>query len=149
MGNRLEHPLDRLARLGVDIVIKYDCENGVWYRDKGRPHAYWLENPVTKLETCQLCGKTSTPKKVSHRIVIYRWNCHDKKDWSCESKSVLCMGCWNKVRPLVEREDEADDMKRFINQVKKEISNERKNQNDRANARLSGNDDARCEERRP
>lgn len=148
MNEKLEHPLDRKKRLGIDFVVKYDFEDGIGYRLKGLGHVYWMNNPVTKLNTCDLCGKTSTPKKVNYRNDVYRWNGQGKDDYS-PSKSLLCMSCWNKVKPLVKREEEADEMKRFINHMKKEISNERKNQNDRANARLSGDDDGRGEERRP
>lgn len=133
LSKLLEHPLDRFSRLGINVVIKYEYEDGVWFRQKGRGHSrwYWLENPVTKLKTCELCRKTSTPKKVTHRDGIYGWNFHNKEDLSFESKDVLCVGCWNKVRSLIERKHKADEVGKIINELERTISHEHKNQNHR------------------
>jgi hypothetical protein len=128
LNKKLEHPLDRLKRLGVEIVIKRDLQDGIIYRytGVGNSHPRLFKNPVTKLNTCQLCGRMSTLKKVYLRNDVYRWNC-ENGDYKCEGKDTLCTGCWNKVRPLVMREREAKELSSFINRIKKEIRNERKN----------------------
>jgi hypothetical protein len=94
----------------------------------GKPGNKWFQIPVpyTPLNECDICGKKSTPKKVHLRTGIYGWNRKSTDDFATQSKGVLCMGCWNKVRVLCKREQEAHDVRAFINQLQKDIANERK-----------------------
>ncbi len=130
MNAIMEHALDRLERLGLSGKI-IDHEDGYFYKRKGKGNRYyWYSNPITILNKCQYCGFISTPKKVHCRNDIYGWDRKSKYDYS-PSKNILCTSCWNKIKPLVKREKESDSIRLFINQIKKEIGNERKNQNNR------------------
>lgn len=161
MSAKLEHPVDRQLRRSAlyGYRVKFDFSDhnsygheGFWSRLDARGHRWeYTKNPVTELITCELCGKLSTPKKVHSRSRCWGWNL-DRENYGnpdIKEKSVLCCGCWNKVKPIVKRQEEADEMKRILNQFKKEISHERKNRNNRTNAGFSGHDDGRCAERRP
>lgn len=79
------------------------------------------EHPRTTLITCDVCGKTSTPKKVQERTDCWGWNiANPNKDHVTPSKHTLCMGCWNKVRPLVRKAELYRETKSLINKLNKE-----------------------------
>jgi hypothetical protein len=73
----------------------------------------------TRLNNCERCYRLGSNRFVQYRSHLAKW---------------LCMGCWNKLRGLKSAEYESLACKTLINQLKKAISNERKNQNDRGNA---------------
>jgi hypothetical protein len=69
----------------------------------------------TPLNTCELCGKTSTPKKVH-----YRSNCWG---WIEGKEGMLCMSCWNKVSRILHIEENVKQMKKLLNKLKNENKN--------------------------
>ena len=75
----------------------------------------------TPLNECDVCGYISTPKKVQHRNELWGWNLTDKKDYTTKSKEMLCMSCWNKIRPLVMLERESNEVRTLINKLKREF----------------------------
>jgi hypothetical protein len=142
----LETDVDRWVRIGLKMKFKWESEEGFWAKQEGKHRDRWWywEYPHTKLVECELCGFRSTPKKVSHRGDTFGWNFESRKDYTTKTKSTLCMGCWNKVRPIVKRQEEAEECRSIINKINRSISDERKNQNNRATSQLSSGHDARC-----
>ena len=124
--------LDRLDQLGRSYNLLSDNEEGFWinFCKKGNyswKRAEYFEYPKTTLNTCDLCGKTSTPKRVHYRSDIWGWDVPCSKsgriNWKIHepgSKSCLCTGCWNKVKPLANKQDEIIETQRFINKLNKE-----------------------------
>jgi hypothetical protein len=51
-------------------------------------------------QQCRLCGIWGVPKKVQYRPCCYLW---EKR-----REPIYCMGCWNKVRAIVRREEDAE-----------------------------------------
>ena len=101
--------------------------NGFWAnsnKSKGAKYsfksAHFYKYPSTTLRECQLCGKLSTPKKITCRNDVFRWNVTDKNDYETEGKNTLCMGCWNKIRVLVKRQEVCDQSRRLIAKLKEE-----------------------------
>ena len=78
--------------------------------------------PSTTLVECQLCGKLSTPKKITCRNDVYRWNANDKNDRETKGKDILCTGCWNKVRALVKRQAMCNESRKLIAKLKMETN---------------------------
>ena len=120
-------------------IIWETDEYGMWvlfekyahYRPETHKRFFWhltrVNNPFTKLNTCGVCGKVSTPKKVQERPDVRGWNIETKKYWlipgatdEVDKMSMLCMGCYNKVRPLVEREYVADELKQLTSKLNRE-----------------------------
>ena len=111
------------------VEFDYFPIDGFWGRKKGRGHKWnFYSNPVTRLMDCMICGKRSTPKKVSCRSDCYGWNRTGPLDMS-ESKDVLCVGCWRRVASILKKERDFDDNRRMINKLEREISYGRKHQN--------------------
>lgn len=109
-------------------VVKH-FQNGFWANfNKSKEAKYSLKSsefykyPSTTLKNCDLCGRLSTPKKIVYRSYIYGWNQKDKNDYLTKSKDYLCMGCWNKVRALVKKQNICDENRRLISKIKLEIA---------------------------
>lgn len=119
-----EHYEDRWRRLGITPKIREYTDGGCWYGERRNALRY-SANPVTELRKCDLCGKVSTPKKVQHRPLVWRWDKH-KNDYS-DSKSTLCMGCWNKTRRLVERQEKLDELIKLQRKILREVAKHGKN----------------------
>lgn len=111
-------------------------EDGYWYNsckegNKSWKRAFFIENEKTILKTCDLCGKTSTPRKVTCRNDVFFWN-FDKKDFSTWAdttlKNVLCVPCWNKIRAIFKREGDALEIKKLVNQLTREVKKWQKSQ---------------------
>lgn len=120
-----EHYMDRWQRLNCKFNVVYETEKGYWFNhckigNLSNKRIYFWENPVTELNTCELCGLTSTPKKVHYRSCVYGWNWKNNKDYQAESLETLCMGCWNKVRVQVKRSRELDEIRRLTKKLYKE-----------------------------
>ena len=75
----------------------------------------------TPLFTCELCGKVSTPFKVHEREDVIGWDWGKKGAREQPSKVLLCTGCWNKVKPINKRREEACLNSKLINRTKREI----------------------------
>ncbi len=134
MSRRVEeHYIDRWNRLGVNFNQLVETENGYWFNfcKKGNhsfKRAEFWGNPVTMLNECALCGKKSTPKKVHCRNGVYGWNREHRKDFSFINKNTLCMGCWNKVRVVVKRKEQADEIRRLTGKLYREALKWQKSQ---------------------
>lgn len=117
----MEHYLDRWERLGYKYFKHGENENGYYYAPtKNKRHAHFFKNPVTILNTCDVCGLKSTPKRVNVKSDVYGWNFKDSKTLSVKSKDCLCIRCWNKIRTLTLKEYESVEIKRLTNKLLKE-----------------------------
>lgn len=92
--------------------------NGVWVNHNkpgnySTKRALFYTYPRTDLVDCQLCGKRSTPKKVHYRSDVAGWNGGLDKD-------VLCTGCWNKLKPLVNKEREYFELRALTSKLYRE-----------------------------
>ena len=123
---RYRNYLEWLDFMKVHYNILREHEDGYWINYNKVLVASWgtaefHENPKTPLNVCEVCGKTSTPKKVSQRHDVYLWD----KDISftksgrmdykkCargiwdNSKTMLCMSCWNKAKAIEKRRDDGN-----------------------------------------
>ena len=91
---------------------------------------YSIFIPYTEINVCEVCGKIGTPRRVTIRNDVWGWNRESKEDYVTEPKmGMLCVGCWNRVRTLVYREDKIDEIRSFIKKLERTIANERKQQN--------------------
>lgn len=109
---------DYLDRIGIKYKIQGEDEYGYWI-GRSLYHSHYFKNPTTSLNTCQVCGKVSTPKKVHCRNDVFRWNAESSSDFTTKNKDILCMGCWNKIRPLVSRQMSVNENRRMINKLNK------------------------------
>jgi hypothetical protein len=80
----------------------------------------------TPLHTCDLCGKTSTPKKVHERNDVWGWN-HTSKYDATKSKSLLCTGCWNKIRKFHIPKREIEETQKLIRKILRLTAKNRSN----------------------
>ena len=104
-----------------------------------------VDGDYTKLNTCELCKRTSTPKNVNVKYDCMYWDLPSKHEWKKENKTLkgyflhfysnakedtgmLCVGCWNKVRVIVKRQEEAEELTKLSNKLKREELKWRKSQ---------------------
>lgn len=120
------------ARAWIEVRSFTETHTEYRYRVDGEraDRFYWHKNKCTDLNECSLCGMWSTPKKVHERNDVFGWN-FDRHDYKTPSKSMLCMGCWNRVRPKVVLSRESEECHLLINKLKRVLENERKNQKHR------------------
>jgi len=82
--------------------------------------------PRTRLRTCEACGMLSTPKRIQTRRYVWGWNWINQEDrQTAPVKNILCMACWNKARFILRQENDIKNCKALLNQLKREIRNER------------------------
>lgn len=74
--------------------------------------------PVSQFNTCSCCNRYGTPKKVTYRPDVYRWDTLTVKE-ETKSDCILCMSCWNKVRAINNKRLKYLDTKRLINKLYK------------------------------
>ena len=87
-----------------------------------------VSRAYTPLNTCDLCGKIGTPKKVCVRSKIFAWNGEMRYGFRYgDANNMLCIGCWNKVKAIVKKQDEADECRTILRQIQRRITDERKN----------------------
>ena len=121
-----EHDLDRLKRIGIHYNILRDDETGAWINtnkpgNKSWKRARFIKNPVTMLRECGVCGKISTPKKISYRSLCADWYMTNPYEEPMQQeKDILCTGCWNKVRRIVARQREANELRLLNNRLIRE-----------------------------
>lgn len=84
--------------------------------------AFWC----TKLRTCQVCGLVSTPKRVQYRSTLHGWDL-ERGDYVSETKSTLCMGCYNKVRHIYRVANECEKLLKSIRRMKRDLHESAKN----------------------
>lgn len=102
------------VRLGVGVVDKWE-----WIPKRlksGKLSAEWVSVWYTELQTCQLCGFMSTPKKVWQRDDVRYWDTETDRE---HSKVMLCTGCWNKVKPIAKAQREAREINYLMNKLYK------------------------------
>ena len=87
-----------------------------------------------QIRHCDLCGKEGTAATIYTRNDVRGWNFDGRHDYTTKPKDCLCMACWNKVRAIVRKEEQADECRRLLNKLTRSISDERKNQDDRRTA---------------
>lgn len=86
------------------------------------PTCRLIENPVSPVYACDLCGRLGTKRMVRERLDSWQWNAEDdKRWWETPDRDCLCTGCWNKVRVVVRRKKEAALLKRLVNKLKRSI----------------------------
>lgn len=85
-------------------------------------------HPVSWIAACELCGrfKAIGPTGVDYRHDVYGWNFTSSRDCETPPCYRLCVGCWNKIRPLAKRKDEADKVRRLIARLKRESNGHEK-----------------------
>lgn len=120
-------------------VVEY-CEDGFYYKTKrnGRLSAFvskW-DYLHCKLEDkqCDLCKRNGYNGSILKRSDCYLWNkpiyssrnssklrdAESKNDWLyTEDKSLLCVSCWNKVKPIVKMISLADEIERLTNKLER------------------------------
>ena len=132
----LSEHIARIEKLSIqyNILNEYEWGYEINHCKKGnlsKKRAIYLINPITMLNTCQVCGKLGTPRKICTRNDVYGW---DVKVWSYpfETKTMLCVGCWNKAariqheikkqyEDIREAEAEIRDINRLTRHLKQEI----------------------------
>lgn len=123
---RFEFPDDRWARLGV--AVKYlAVEDGFWTLRKNGDLKSFYKNKFTELVQCQLCSKSYSPIKVAERTSCTGWEAEGYKDYY-SSRTVLCTGCWNKVKPIAKAKKLADEQRILNNELKRSIGKWEKSQ---------------------
>jgi hypothetical protein len=88
--------------------------------------------PTTSLNTCELCGRKGTRRRVTIRNDTHGWNRETRGDWGTPSKDMLCVGCWNRVRVIVRKKLAADEIRRLGNQLYNEALKWRKEKSPQA-----------------
>lgn len=147
------HPVQRLIDAGHLLRdYSYDNEKAIatfstvflWDTNTQRRQRLEMQMPVTWLACCDICGAHKTKgRPVIGRLDCFGWNRPNfgwdfsrfhKKEYSpsCmegRSKHLLCVPCWNKVKPLVKKAALYHENRSLINKLKKVITNAKKNQN--------------------
>lgn len=103
------------------LFYQVRLKNGAWSK---RTYPEIIE--FTPLNKCDICGKVSTPKKVNCRTDCYHWYTNTRYDNGYNYMNILCMPCWNKVRSIMKKEEEAKEINSLYKKLKREITNERK-----------------------
>ena len=80
----------------------------------------------TPLNTCELCGKTSTPKNVHYRSDVHGWAREHKNDFETPALATLCTGCWNKARAVAKKIRAAEECNKLFNNLTRSIRDERR-----------------------
>jgi hypothetical protein len=119
----------------LDVMPHGTWVNSLKKGNLSNRRSMFLRNPVTLLNTCGTCGKTSTPRKISRRSGIAIWYTQGGNNGRSISYAeydpvleTLCMGCWNKVRAIVKKEYEAYEIKRLSNKLYREVRQWQKSQ---------------------
>lgn len=100
---------------------------------------FWTDDGMCgdclRFRRCCLCGKEGTATTIYTRTGIGGWDLESRIEiYTKKTKDCICMACWNKVRAIVRKQDEADECRRFLKKLARSISDERKNQDDRRTA---------------
>lgn len=123
-GSNKEIFFDYLDRNNRTYNILKECVHGSWINmckkgNMSNANAVFVKNPVTLLASCQLCGILSF--RVQNRKDVLGWD-FDKPNQK-DSKCVLCVSCWNKVKPIVKASRQADSIRKLLTKLKREIAN--------------------------
>ena len=116
--------IERLAQYGRTFTVVRETEDGFYVNYNGsKKHTSrtcFIQFPSTALVECELCHKIGVPKKIHDRNDVYGWTRDGRNDNTFEPKTCLCMSCWNKVKALVKRQDETNEIKRLISKLTRE-----------------------------
>lgn len=115
---------NNVSNASLDNDFRYGSEVcGEWSRFKnGNPRDWW-RFPLTMLRACQLCGFTSTPRKVQPR------NAAASFELTEGLTPVLCMACWNRLRVLVKAQDMVNAARRAANKLRRLADESRRQEN--------------------
>ena len=79
--------------------------------------------PYVPLRVCELCSLISTPKRIQYRGGLVYWDMNGRKEWWKSKKNgVLCMSCWNKLRPVIKKEMDVYLNRDQINKINRELT---------------------------
>ena len=129
--------IDRWDRLGINYNLLSDDKHGYFVNhnkkggkcEKSYGWSSYIKYPFTKLRQCELCLKLSTPKKIQERDVE-NWDLAPYISWPKNkwkpSKTILCMGCRNNVKPIYVNREKIIENKILINKLKREMTKWRK-----------------------
>jgi hypothetical protein len=76
----------------------------------------------SELITCEFCGLVRSSKYIKYRSDVACVEIDDKY------YDKLCTGCWNKLKPILKKEQELRELKKLTNKLKRERLSCRKNQ---------------------
>ncbi len=76
-------------------------------------------NKFSYIAECDLCKKRGSASRIYHRSDVHGWDWSSSDENYKQSKTDLCMGCWNKVRAVQKKQREADEIKRLTNKLNK------------------------------
>lgn len=92
----------------------------------------------SEVRRCSLCGIFGSARKVQGRSHVYRWKAQSDDDSWGPDDDVLCTGCWNRVRALVDRANEADEIRRLAAKLERAIKHGNENKRQAAGTASSG-----------
>lgn len=124
-----------ITLFGKRIEFDWDFVDGFAYRIKPIKGSYgkwyYSKNDVFVLRSCQLCLAIGTTKKIKRQSVWKSYTDRFGKEYWERDSRYLCTVCRNKLKPLDKRLNDFFSCDYLIKQLSKEISNARKNQNNR------------------
>lgn len=88
---------------------------------------YAIYSPV---QACQLCGRFGGLRSVRGRNDCYGWNRLDWRDWATDSHHVLCLGCRNRVYPIVALGNASREFQKLSNKLIREAQRVTKDRRD-------------------
>lgn len=116
--------IERMVQYGRTFTVVSERENGFFVNynnsKKHTSRTCFIQFPSTTLVECELCHKIGVPKKIHVRNDVHGWTKQSRKDCEYEPKTCLCMSCWNKVKALVKRQDETNEIKLLISKLTRE-----------------------------
>lgn len=111
------------AERSIRSIVNYRDYTAAWYPPIGSCNEC-ADNlkKFTVINTCDLCKKIGIPRRVRYRSDVFGWNRNNSKDFEFDQKNVLCTGCWNKVRSLLDKEEKSRAITQLLNKLKREAS---------------------------
>jgi hypothetical protein len=93
----------------------------------------------SKIEECEVCKKLGSTKKICDRPDVYGWDLPKREKteaWTNGgkyierySKTILCVSCWNKAKPIIKKENDYNEIRKLLNKLTLVIRNEHKKTN--------------------
>ena len=127
--------------LGIEFKYTIVSEDGFGYwvnfnnSSKFTSKTKYCGNKFTLLRQCSECSKVSTPKKIQVRhlyglqfeaeSISLRFKEHER------TYPMLCMGCYNKVKPMHEKLCDNEELRLDIGRLKREIYKLNKKETDK------------------
>jgi hypothetical protein len=133
------HPFDRTIKIysgkseykwikAKPVEWRFYGDNGYEMRI-GKYSKTWQSYifPCTLLRTCQICGKTSTPKKVKEGLIFGGDNRRRYGLEFFDSIKMICWSCRNRLKPLEKIILETDKLIIQITKLRKNLNESTKN----------------------